>query len=143
MPNQSVPLNRPIAASSVASPASIPSIGFGAAVTQGFSNYIAFSGRARRAEYWYWTLFTLLLNLAILLVVPRLFGASMASSLYMLASVGLLLPSFGVLIRRLHDTDRSGWWCLLPLTVIGSLVLLVWLCQEGTQDANRFGPRTT
>jgi uncharacterized membrane protein YhaH (DUF805 family) len=132
-----------MAASSMGSAAVVPSMGFGAAVAAGFSNYIAFSGRARRAEYWYWTLFTLLLNVAILVAGGRLLGPTMASTLYMVASLGLLLPSFGVLIRRLHDTDRSGWWCLLPITIIGSLVLLVWLCQEGTQGNNRFGPRTT
>lgn len=58
-------------------------------------------------------------------------------------SLLLLLPGLAVLARRLHDTDRSGWWWLLCFTVIGVFVVLYWLCLEGTRGTNRFGPRTT
>jgi uncharacterized membrane protein YhaH (DUF805 family) len=132
-----------MAASNMGTSATIPPMGFGEAVSAGFSKYIQFSGRSRRAEYWYWVLFITLLNCAILLVVPLTLGVNWASNLYALASIALFLPNLGVLIRRLHDTDRSGWWFLLPLTIIGAFVLLVWLCQEGTKGQNRFGPRTT
>jgi uncharacterized membrane protein YhaH (DUF805 family) len=121
----------------------IPPMGFGAAVSACFSKYITFSGRARRAEYWYWTLFVVLVNVAAVvlpIVVPRQPAIGLLSTALYLV---LLLPGFAVLVRRLHDTDHSGWWFLLPLTIIGSIVLLVWMCQEGTKTTNRFGPRTT
>lgn len=118
-------------------------MGFGAAVSACFSKYITFSGRARRAEYWYWTLFVLLVNVAAVVLqvmVPHHPAiALLTPAVYMV----LLLPGFAVLVRRLHDTDHSGWWFLLPFTVIGAIVLLVWMCQEGTKATNRFGPRTT
>jgi|SRR5256885_2007484 len=119
----------------------IGSMGFGEAISACFSKYIQFSGRSRRAEYWYWTLFVCLLNFALGFVVATTHVAPQAiQGIVMLV---LLMPGFGVLVRRLHDTDRSGWWCLLAATGIGCFVLLVWLCQEGTQGPNRFGPRTT
>lgn len=121
----------------------IPPMGFGEAIGVCFSKYISFNGRARRAEYWYWTLFTLLLQFGIGFCVGLAGGPEMGNMLSMLVSVLLLLPGFAVLTRRLHDTDRSGWWWLLCFTVIGVFVILVWLCQEGTKGQNRFGPRTT
>jgi uncharacterized membrane protein YhaH (DUF805 family) len=52
----------------------------------------------------------------------------------------LLLPSFAVTVRRLHDIDMSGWWILISfIPLIGGILLLVWTCQRGTQGANRFG----
>lgn len=55
-------------------------------------------------------------------------------------SLGILLPSIAVAIRRLHDTERSGWWLLLSLIpIIGTIVIIVFLCQNGTAGANRFG----
>jgi uncharacterized membrane protein YhaH (DUF805 family) len=60
---------------------------------------------------------------------------------YILVALGLLLPSLAVLVRRLHDTDRSGWYywiVLIPL--IGSIVLLVWFCSRGTEGSNTYGP---
>jgi uncharacterized membrane protein YhaH (DUF805 family) len=121
----------------------IAPMGFGDAVSACLSKYVGFSGRARRAEYWYWTLFVLLLSIAAAFAVTATMGKSPADNVNALLSLALFLPGLSVLVRRLHDTDHSGWWCLLPITIIGSIVLLVWLCQEGTQGTNRFGPRTT
>lgn len=121
----------------------IPPMGFGEAIGTCFSKYITFNGRARRAEYWYWTLFVFLLQFAIAFL-GRLTGhAATATSVSQLVSILLLLPGLAVFARRMHDTDRSGWWFLLCFTIIGVFVLLVWLCQEGTKGTNRFGPRTT
>lgn len=141
MQTPSIPLNqqaRPVGRTP--SPA-IGSMGFGEAVSACFSKYVQFSGRSRRAEYWYWFLFVLLLNFAFGVVVAMTHIAPEA--IQGLLTLVLLLPGLGVFVRRLHDTDHSGWWWLLGLTGIGIVVLLVWLCQEGTQGANRFGPRTT
>jgi len=141
MSNPSVPLNRPMSANPAV--ATIPPMGFGDAIATCFSKYVGFSGRARRAEYWYWTLFTVVLQMGAALALPSLLGATAGLNTYALISLALVLPGLSVLVRRLHDTDRSGWWFLLPITVIGAFVLLYWLCQEGTKGTNRFGPRTT
>lgn len=118
-------------------------MGFGAAIATCFSKYISFNGRARRAEYWYWVLFTFVLQIGVGFALGFAGHAAMASQVSMLISLVLLLPGFAVLARRLHDTDRSGWWWLLCLTGIGAFVVLFWLCQEGTKGTNRFGPRTS
>ena len=80
------------------------------------SSYATFSGRARRSEYWYFTLFALLASLA-LGVVDGLVGTDEGMGgqglLSGLATLALLLPSLAVTARRLHDTDRSGWWILI------------------------------
>jgi len=116
-------------------------MGFGEAIQSGFRNYVGFSGRAARSEYWYWVLFAVLLA-----IVGRIIdyavgfhaGAGIFSAIVGLA---VILPDLAVGVRRLHDRDKSGWFlllCLIPL--IGSIILLVWFCQRGTSGANRFGP---
>jgi len=57
-----------------------------------------------------------------------------------IATLGLLIPSIAVGVRRLHDTDKSGWWMLLSVVPIANLVLLVFFCLDGTKGENRFGP---
>jgi uncharacterized membrane protein YhaH (DUF805 family) len=65
-------------------------------------------------------------------------GLGLLSGLY---AVAMILPSIAVTVRRLHDTDRSGWWYLLVfLPVIGGLVILVFMLLDGTPGSNRFGP---
>jgi uncharacterized membrane protein YhaH (DUF805 family) len=113
---------------------------FTQAIASGFQNYVNFSGRAPRSEYWFWTLFTVLVSIAALLIDLALFGDMDVSPLNSIVSLGLFLPSLAVAIRRLHDLDRTGWWFLLIFTVIGGIVLLVWYCMRGTIGPNRFGP---
>jgi uncharacterized membrane protein YhaH (DUF805 family) len=110
---------------------------FAQAIKSGFSNYVNFSGRALRSEYWYWALFALLGYIAAS-IVDRALGLVL---FYPLFAVAILLPSIAVAVRRLHDTDRSGWWALLFLIpLIGTIVLIIWFCMEGTGGLNRFGP---
>jgi uncharacterized membrane protein YhaH (DUF805 family) len=113
------------------------------AITAGFRNYVNFSGRAIRSEFWYWTLFYVVVAVVLGLIDQRLnpgtrLGAS--SFVNIIVLVALFLPSLAVSVRRLHDIDRTGWWVLLDLTTIGTLVLLYWACLRGTVGANRFGP---
>ena len=112
------------------------------AVSSGFRNYVNFSGRAIRSEYWYWTLFATVV-VAVLGVIDQLLypGARMGafSIVDMIISLALVLPGIAVSVRRLHDIDRTGWWVLLGLTAIGVLVLIYWACQRGTIGQNRFG----
>ncbi|WP_189667471.1 DUF805 domain-containing protein [Promicromonospora soli] len=122
------------------------------------SKYAVFSGRARRSEYWWFALaYTIVMSiLYFALVVPGLTAytadlmadpaAQMPGSVmtgYLIVSVvglALFLPSLGVLVRRLHDTDRSGFWYFFAFVpVVGPIMLIVWEATEGTQGPNRFG----
>ena len=88
-----------------------------------FSKYADFNGKASRPEYWWFMLFIILASLALSMVGPRLAG---------LFCLGTLLPSIAAAARRLHDTNRSGWWQLISFVpVVGLIVLIVFLAQEG------------
>jgi uncharacterized membrane protein YhaH (DUF805 family) len=116
-------------------------MGFGQAITSGFSKYVEFGGRARRSEYWYWVLFQILAYFVVSLISIAV-GAIGAVLLIVLA-LGLLLPSLAVTVRRLHDTDRSGWWFFIALVpAVGGIILIIFECQPGTPGENRFGPAT-
>lgn len=112
------------------------------AVASVLRNYVNFSGRASRSEYWYWTLAYMLLMMPLAVIDQHLNrGTEMGkmSLVVGLLSLALFLPNLAVTIRRLHDTDHSGWWILLSFTGVGVLVLLYWYCCAGTDGANRFG----
>jgi uncharacterized membrane protein YhaH (DUF805 family) len=97
---------------------------------------VVFGGRAVRSEYWFFILFQFLVVVA-LSIVDLVVGTGVLSSI---ASLALLLPTLAVGARRLHDTDKSGWWLLIGLIpLIGAIVLIVFFCQEGTPGANRYG----
>jgi uncharacterized membrane protein YhaH (DUF805 family) len=106
------------------------------AVKSGFNKYVTFSGRAARSEFWYWTLFTIIVDV-VTIILDGMLGMGLISGL---ASLALLLPSIAVGVRRLHDLDRTGWWLLIAFTGIGVILLLVWDCMKGTSGPNRFGP---
>lgn len=109
---------------------------FGDAIKSGFGKYAGFSGRAARSEYWYWTLFTVLASIAAGIVDGVVTGGLLSP----LLSLGLLLPSLAVAVRRLHDLDRTGWWLLVAFTGAGVILLLIWDCLKGTPGANQYGP---
>jgi len=122
----------------------LPMVGFGGAITRGFSNYFTFSGRATRAEYWWWVLFTALVGL-----IP-------------LAGLVTLIPMLAVTSRRLHDIGKSGWVQIMPWTIVAVtlvlaletalfvigmiavfasfVVLIVWLAKKGDEGPNKYGP---
>ena len=127
---------------------------FTQAVKSVYSKYITFSGRAARSEYWWYVLFSVIVSVVIMFVESALglgqglvaSGAGGVSAAYsggvlsIIWSLGNILPSIAVGVRRLHDTDRSGWWLLIGLIpLIGFIVLLVFFCQRGTTGSNRFG----
>ncbi|GAA4671352.1 DUF805 domain-containing protein [Phytohabitans rumicis] len=119
---------------------------FTAAVRSVLSKYVEFGGRARRAEYWWFVLFSVLLGIVTSILDVALGtdfeGSFMSSGLFsLIANLALLLPSLAVAVRRLHDIDRSGWWILIGLIpLVGVIVLLVFSLQDGTPGPNRFGP---
>jgi uncharacterized membrane protein YhaH (DUF805 family) len=113
---------------------------FTQAITSGFQNYVNFSARAARSEFWFWVLFAILASAAGGLVDLVLFPGSAVSPLYSLVGLALFLPGLAVSVRRLHDLDRTGWWLLLGFTGIGIILLIVWDCMRGTAGPNWFGP---
>jgi uncharacterized membrane protein YhaH (DUF805 family) len=105
--------------------------------------YAVFSGRARRKEYWYFALFNVITSMA-LAVLDGITGSfSTAAGMGLLGglyTLGVLIPSTAVSVRRLHDTDRTGWWLLIALIpLIGVIVLLVFMVQDGKPGANQYG----
>ena len=111
---------------------------------EALKKYATFEGRARRKEFWFFVLFNFL-AMVLLAIVDFLTGTfdeevglGLLSGLYVLA---VFIPSIAVNVRRLHDTDRSGWWILLAfLPLLGALVLLVFEVLDSTPGANRYGP---
>lgn len=115
---------------------------FPQAVSSVLRQYVGFSGRARRSEYWWWILFTLLVSIAVSLVenVLGLASETGGGPLSGLVALALLLPNLAVSVRRLHDTGRSGWWILLGLIpLVGPIILIVWFVGDSAPD-NQYGP---
>ncbi|ALX10224.1 hypothetical protein P350_01005 [Burkholderia cepacia JBK9] len=119
-------------------------MGFSEAVRTVLNKYATFEGRARRAEYWYFTLLSVILS-----IVAQVIGAGgrdgglitlLLLGILCLVSLALLIPGIAVSVRRLHDTGRSGWFLLIALIpIVGGILLLVWMCSRGTEGPNRFG----
>ena len=100
--------------------------------------YTVFSGRARRAEFWWFTLINWIISLVLQGIDSAIGTEGILGLIY---SLGVLLPSIAVAIRRLHDTDRSGWWLLLILIpILGWIALLVFYFQDGDPQPNQYGP---
>jgi uncharacterized membrane protein YhaH (DUF805 family) len=116
---------------------------------EALTKYADFSGRARRKEYWSFTLVYAVIYIALEFAsgFPQGFrrsgppGLTIATVIVFAYSILTLLPSLGVAVRRLHDVDKSGWymlWYLLPF--VGWIVVLVALVAEGQRWANQYGP---
>lgn len=110
---------------------------FTQAVSSGFSRYFDFRSRSSRSEYWWWTLFSVLLSVVATVFDAALFGG--AAVLDTLSSVTLFVPGLAVGARRLHDIGRSAWWLLIILTIIGIFVLFYWAVQPGIRGSNKYG----
>jgi uncharacterized membrane protein YhaH (DUF805 family) len=117
-------------------------MGFGEAISSGFSNYVNFSARAARSEFWYWVLFAILLAIVANIIDAMIVGIGTGfSPISTIVSLGLLLPNIAMQVRRLHDLDRTGWWILIALIpIIGIIWLIVWYASKGTDGSNQYGP---
>lgn len=119
-----------------------------------FENYANFNGRARRAEYWNFTLLNIIIALSLLILFALSVGMSYDSEpgfdaiilmiLLVAYALGIAIPSIAVAVRRLHDTGKSGLWYLIGvipfISSIGGIVLLVFYCLEGDRGQNEYGP---
>ncbi|MDR1890448.1 MAG: DUF805 domain-containing protein [Zoogloeaceae bacterium] len=109
------------------------------------NKYADFEGRARRKEYWMFTLFQfiILAGLSVLSIIGSSISGILGvifAGIYLLAALGLLVPSLAIFVRRLHDTGRSGWFILLGLIPLVSLILLVFACLDSQPGDNQYGP---
>jgi hypothetical protein len=100
---------------------------FGQSISTCLSKYIDFNGRASRPEYWWFSLFTVLMSWGAMVV-------DNTETLSTFINLALLLPSLAAGARRLHDTNRSGWWQLLMLTIIGIIPVVIWLASKGNDQ---------
>jgi len=103
--------------------------------------YAVFNGRARRKEYWYFFLFNIIISIVLAIIdgMTGSFGTG-AGLLGIIYSLAILIPGIAVSVRRLHDTDRTGWWLLIGLIpLIGVIVLLVFMVQDSNPDENQYG----
>ncbi|MDQ1249195.1 MAG: hypothetical protein QG597_3569 [Actinomycetota bacterium] len=138
-------------------------MGFVGSVKSCFSKYATFSGRARRSEFWWFYLFTLIVGI-VAYVIDRLVGWNVTTNdvivngetytvasaynpgwIQVVAGLAVLLPMIAVSVRRLHDRDASGWWWWLQLLNclcgLGTLILVfAFYIQPGTAGANKYGP---
>jgi len=111
------------------------------AIDKAFKNYLNFSGRSNRSEFWYFFLFIIIGNFLTNLIDTYIIGyhpeeMGIVTGIFFLATV---IPQLSLTFRRLHDTGKSGWWFLLSFTIIGLIPLLVWWCTTGDPKKNRYG----
>jgi uncharacterized membrane protein YhaH (DUF805 family) len=107
-----------------------------------FSKYATFSGRASRSEFWLFQLFTFLGSIATLIIDVMILGFSLddaSSPTNLIFLLIVMIPSVAVGCRRLHDLNKSGWWQILYLTIIGIILLIIWWATQGENKKNKFG----
>ena len=123
-------------------------MGFGEAIKSFWSNYATFKGRSRRSEYWWIQLFLVLTNLAVAAIdlalmdgdVDRFIangGGGIVGLVWILVTI---VPALAVLVRRLHDTGKSGWWVLIGFVpFVGTIVLFVFSVLDSDAGDNKYG----
>ena len=100
-------------------------------------NYANFTGRARRKEFWFFTLVQFII-LIIAQIIDSVIGTEFV--LYALIVLALFIPSLAVSVRRLHDLSKSGWWYLIALIpLIGAIILIIWFATETKAEVNQWG----
>lgn len=111
--------------------------------TSVLKKYAVFSGRATRREFWMYTLWNTIVMIAIMVIesiLARATGIGAFTILIVIYALGVLLPSLGVSLRRLHDAGFSGWWILLDLIPFGAIVLIIMFVQPSKTDVSSGGP---
>jgi uncharacterized membrane protein YhaH (DUF805 family) len=103
--------------------------------------YTVFHGRAGRPEFWWFTLVNIVVSVVIFqIVIGAIAGHAVGEALSGLYGLAVLLPNLGVAIRRLHDTNRTGWWILIGIIpVIGWIILIVFYAMGGDSSENSYG----
>jgi len=107
---------------------------------QAIKRYAEFEGRSRRKEFWFFVLFYIIFLIVASLIDGALVSVIGFPVLSVIVGLGLLIPSIAVSVRRLHDTGLSGWWYLLSLIPIVSLVLIYFFVKDSQPGSNDHGP---
>ena len=111
-----------------------------------FKKYATFSGRASRSEFWYFQLFIAIFfftyPVLLFTIVPNELIITLGGFIYIISYIAILIPTYAVACRRLHDINRSGWW-LVPILitsafVIGSIWLIIWACTKSVNENNNY-----
>ncbi len=106
-----------------------------------FNNYANFEGRARRREYWLFYLANAIIYLILFLFCLGLDYSILIDAVWGILGLVLLIPGLALSVRRLHDTNRSGWWLLISLIpIIGTIIFFVFSVLPGTEGENEYGP---
>jgi uncharacterized membrane protein YhaH (DUF805 family) len=122
---------------------------FSVAVRSFWSHYATFTGRSRRSEYWLVQLFLVLTNIAVAVIdlilmdgdVDRFIANGGGGIVGLVWIVVTIVPALAVLVRRLHDIGRSGWWALIGFVpIVGAIVLLVFTVSDTAPGENKYGP---
>lgn len=123
------------------------------AIKTGLSKYVTWKGRASRSEFWFFILFAFICAI-VASIIDGILGTTFKTVnpmtglqqnagygyVYIIVALALFLPNISVMVRRLHDTGRSGWWywiALIPL--VGVILLIVWFATKGTTGSNEYG----
>jgi len=111
-------------------------MGFGESIGSVFRNYVNFSGRACRAEYWWFLLFNVIVSLVLVAVDYGVLGfdPTQIGPLRGIYTLGTIIPAIAVAFRRMHDIGRRAWWLLLPI------IPIFWFMYRGDKQANAYGP---
>ena len=122
-----------------------PPTGFISAIKKGFRGYVVWNARSTRSEYWLWTVFVIIVTVAAQVIDGLLFSTATTSGfgpVGVIFSLTLFLPGLSVLIRRLHDTDRSGWWVwIILIPIVGFIVTLVFVLLPSKMGPTRWNNR--
>ena len=112
---------------------------FGQSISSCMGKYVTFSGRATRSEYWWFYLFTIIVNIIVNYVSSTIFLSTfnlLFLYLPMIVSLVFFLPTVAASARRLHDIGKSGWWLLIAFTIIGIIPLIIWWATDTKEEGN-------
>jgi len=117
---------------------------FSQSISTCMTKYVDFKGRATRSEYWWFYLFQILASACFSFlagVLAAMLGLSEdgITALVVMLYLAIVLPNIAVTARRLHDVSRSGWWMLIPMTIVGIIPFYYWVCKAGDSQDNRYG----
>ena len=118
--------------------------GFVAAIKKGFKGYVVWNARSTRSEYWWWVLFTIIVGIVAAVIDAVVFGteATGLGLLSIIANIALFLPGLSLIVRRLHATDRSGWWFWISLIpIVGVIILIVFMLLPSKMGPSRWDNR--
>lgn len=121
-----------------------PKTGYIDAIKKGFKGYVVWNARSTRSEYWWWTLFVIVVTVVASLIDSVLFSTSLngIGPINGIAALVLFLPGLSVAIRRLHDTDRTGWWMWINLIpIIGFIIFIVFVLMPSKMGPTRWNNR--